>query len=444
MGSPAVGASGVSAPVRYLRGLQGWPVWGLPPRLRGYVLAVIAASMVALILAALHTTWRLHNALLFGVLLAIGMITVESIRRIGEPALAGKDAHGIWELAIVLLLPPFYALAAPLVVHTFIQCRVRRTLLYRRAFSAAALGLANGATSLVFHALWRQPGYQHRPLTWALLAVGCAALRWALNYALVVTAIKLDDPAARLGDLTGGPGHAIYNDGAELFLGILVAVCAYASPLLPIAVLPWAVMLERSARRAQLRHVSRTDPITHLLTGEAWRREANVAVTRARRTRAPLAVAIINIDHLQNVGDAYGAEATESVLFSVGHLLSVSVRDGDLAGRLGHQELTVLITRADADEAIHVAERLQRTFRRIALRADPLLGVPPYVSTSIGVACLGGTITDLTDLLTAADTALTRAKRAGRDTIRVVGHPGPPAQPGSAALAPARNVRGPG
>ena len=79
MGSPAVGASGVSAPVRYLRGLQVWPVWGLPPRLRGYVLAVIAASTVALILAALHTTWRLHNALLFGVLLAIGMIDRKSV-----------------------------------------------------------------------------------------------------------------------------------------------------------------------------------------------------------------------------------------------------------------------------------------------------------------------------------------------------------------------------
>ena len=68
-----------------------------------------------------------------GVLLAIGVVTVESVRRMGEPALAGKDAHGIWELALALLLPPFYALAAPAAVYLLIQWRVRRTVAHRRA-----------------------------------------------------------------------------------------------------------------------------------------------------------------------------------------------------------------------------------------------------------------------------------------------------------------------
>jgi diguanylate cyclase (GGDEF)-like protein len=405
--------------------LRDWPVWALPPRLRRYVLTVICAGAAATVAAGVRTPWRAHDALVCGVLLAIGAITVESVRRMGEPALAGKDAHGIWELAIALLLPPFYALAAPAAVYLLIQWRVRRTLAHRRAFSAAAIGLSNGAASLVFHAGWHHHLIQHRLASWLLLAFACAVLRWALNHVLVVTAIKLDDPGARLRDLTGGPVFAVGNDAGEMCLGILVAWCATTSLIVPVIALPWAVLLERAVRGAQLRQATRTDPATQLLTGPAWRREATVAVIRARQAGTPLAVAIIDVDHLGRLMDMYGPLLTDSVMYNVAQLLTVGMRDGDLPGRLGDQELTVLIPRADAGEAVKVAERLQAMFRLIALPADTVHGVPPHVTTSIGLASMSTATVDLTDLLAAADTALVRAKRAGCDTIRVADQPGP-------------------
>src|SRR5579875_106556 len=259
---------------RIQREVRAWPVWALPVPLRGYVVTVIAASVAATAVAAAGNPWQRHDALLCGVLLVIGLVSVESVRRLGEPALAAKDTHGVWELAIALLLPPFYALAAPIVVYALIQWRVRRTLVHRRVFSAAVIGLSYGAASLVFHACWRHPdGVRHWYLSWALLAMGCAALRWALNYALVSVAIKLDDPGARLRDLLGGPDATACCDAAEALIGIVVALCASSSVPVLGFVLPLAVLLERFTRRTQLRHASRTDPATGLLTGAAWRRE---------------------------------------------------------------------------------------------------------------------------------------------------------------------------
>ena len=78
-------------------------------------------------------------------LLAFGAITVETLRRVGEPAGSIKDAHGVWQLATAVLLPPFYAVTAAIVVFTLTQWRVRRSVAYRRVFSTAAIGLSSKA-----------------------------------------------------------------------------------------------------------------------------------------------------------------------------------------------------------------------------------------------------------------------------------------------------------
>lgn len=83
-----------------------WLLPGLPLLLRGYVLAVTAAGALAATAAALLIRWQLHEALTCLLLLVFGAVTVEVIRRAGEPAGTIKDVHGVWELPIALLLPP--------------------------------------------------------------------------------------------------------------------------------------------------------------------------------------------------------------------------------------------------------------------------------------------------------------------------------------------------
>src|SRR5580704_7873060 len=118
-------------PARWPGALSAWPVWSLEPPLRGYVIAVIALGSAALGGAAALTPWRSRDAVMYAILLAFGAVTAEALRRMGEPAGASKDAHGLWELSVAVLLPPFYAIAAPVMVAALAQWRVRRTIAHR-------------------------------------------------------------------------------------------------------------------------------------------------------------------------------------------------------------------------------------------------------------------------------------------------------------------------
>ncbi|HEY3734804.1 MAG TPA: GGDEF domain-containing protein [Streptosporangiaceae bacterium] len=420
---------------RWPEAVRAWPVWHLESRLRAYVIIVIAAGAAALAVAVALTPWRLSDAILYAFLLAFGAITVEAIRPVGESAGSNKDAHGVWQLAAAILLPPFYALAAAVLVIALSQWRVRRSLAYRRVFSAAAVGLSYGAASLAFHAAWHRPALAPSghagllawgPLTWMLLAIAVGCLRWTLNSALVLTAVRLAEPSARIRDLLGG-NDGLYNDIAEGCVGVLVALSAAVSPLMLIVALPCGTLLQRSARHSQLVQASRTDAKTGLLSAVTWQREAAVQVARSIRTRTPLSVAMVDIDHFKAVNDTYGHLAGDGVLQAVARILTAGMREYDLAGRFGGEEFTLLLPHADAAEAIRIAERL-----RVALAAIPILAAaeqppddPPHITVSIGVASIVEGVTDLTDLLAAADTALYRAKRSGRNAVRLAGSPPP-------------------
>lgn len=455
MARSAARSLAVARCVRWPGAIRRWPVWALDLPLRAYVLGVIAAGGAAIASAALFTSWRISDVLLYGFLLGFGAVTVEAIRRHGEPAGSHKDAHGVWELATAVLLPPFFALTAPVVVLALTQWRVRRTLAYRRIFSAAAVGLSYGAASLAFHVGWTQARYPSPtpgrllawgPLTWVLLAAGCAALRWLVNTALVVTAVKLDDPAARVRDMLGGR-EGLYNDAAEACVGVLVALSATVTPLMLLVALPCGTLLQRSASHAQLLHASRTDAKTGLLSAMTWQREAAVEVARATRTRTPLSVAMVDIDHFKRVNDTYGHLAGDAVLAGVAAALTAGMRDYDLVGRFGGEEFSLLLPHADAAEALQIAERLRGILGQIQIPAGPSPGDdPPHITVSIGLAALTEGVSDLTDLLAAADTALYRAKRAGRNTVRLADHPprvpsgAPPARP---SAVPAREKSNP-
>jgi len=422
-------ASGNSSVVRAqnLGTVRDWPLWRLNTRLRAFAAAVIGVGFAATGVAAVFTRWQRHDAMLFGLLLAVGVIAIESSRRLGEPAGACKDAHGLWELPMAILLPPFYAMAAPVMAAGLTQWRVRRSLVHRRVFSAAAAGLANGAASLLFHAVQagpaRLPSTQEGLLAWGLLAAGCAVCRWLAGNALVVTAVRLDDPAAWISDLLGGSA-GLGHDLAELCVGVLVAFCAAIGPVLLVLAAPAGALLQRSARYAQLHDSARTDAQTGLLSPAAWRHEAAVQVTRAVRAGTPQAVAIVHIDDFAVIEQTCGRVAGRRVLREVASTLASGTARYDLPGRFGRDEFIVLLAHADAVEALCIAELLRARISELAVPAGPQAAGPAAnVTVSIGVATLARTVSDLTDLLAAADAALYWAQCAGYNSVRLADRP---------------------
>jgi diguanylate cyclase (GGDEF)-like protein len=421
-------------PPRYRRAVAGWPLWRLPAGLRAYVCGVVAAGAAVTAAAGMTTSWRGRDLILFALLVTFGAAAVELTRRTTVPAGLIKDVHGIWQLPIALLLPPFFCLAAPVVTLGMLQMRNRRTVAHRRVFSAAANGLSLATASVAFHAalpvLQRQWPAARSPL-WLLAAVACALLWSVANKILVMAAVKASDRtvSARAQLLAREP---LLNDACEISAGVLLAgTVAGVGVVLLVPALPLVILLQRSFRQAQLISQARIDVKTGLLNAAAWRTEATVGLAQAQRTHSPVALAIADLDHFKAVNDGYGHLTGDAVLAAAASTLREGLRPYDLIGRFGGEEFTILFPHTTADEAVAIADRLRASLAGYPFPAgedrDPL-----HVTVSIGVAAIEDPAgQDLTDLLTAADAALYAAKTGGRNTVRLDGEPGQDREPAS-------------
>ena len=403
--------------------LRAWPLWELPRRLAVYVAGVIITYLAAISIAASQTTFRLHDLELFGLLLAFGAASIELTRRSGEPAGVIHDVYGVWLLPVALFLPPVYVLIAPVSKLAFTQWRTRQTVLHRRVFTAAAVGLAYGAASWAFHlAAARLPNVTPGPgfnwLAWIAAAGMCAILRWAINIYLVLTAVKGSDSTVSIREVkfTREP---LYNDLAELCIGLAASVLVAVNWFLIALFLPVVTLLQRSLRHVELENASRVDSKTGLLNAVTWQREARVELSRAIRTHSPLAVAMLDIDHFKRVNDTHGHLTGDAVLAALSATLRGLLREYDIIGRFGGEEFAILLPHTDIAAAEQITERLRAKLAEITVSpgSGSTTETPLQVTVSIGVAALANARRDLDELIAAADAALYRAKAQGRNQV---------------------------
>jgi diguanylate cyclase (GGDEF)-like protein len=416
----------------HVRAVRGWPIWQLRPWLVGFIGLVTAVYVAAIAMAAVVEPWPppWHNLWLFGALLLCTALTVEMTKRLGENAGLIKDVYTVWELPLAILLPPVYALVAPILRFTLTQRRIRRIPLHRRVFSAAVVGLANGSASLVFHAITNQRAGTvpsvGSPATLWLLAVALAAVTlWTVNTSLLFPAIKSSDPTVTLRELYLAR-ERVNNDLAELCVAVLVTLGVAVTPLTILLAFPFVTLLQRSFRHVQLVNASRVDTKTGLLNAGTWEREAATEVARAVRTHTSLAVALIDIDHFKAVNDSYGHLAGDRALRTIARALAIPLREYDLVGRFGGEEFALLLPQTKALDAYRIAERIRTHIGSMPITVSDDAGAEPVsLSISIGVAALGASWdsssgAQLTELLAAADGALYQAKREGRNQVCVV------------------------
>ncbi|MEZ7132322.1 diguanylate cyclase [Nonomuraea sp. AD125B] len=393
-----------------------WPLLGQRRALVIYLAAMVALDLVAIMVFAVTLEFRWPDVYTFAALMGCGAVCIEATRRLGVPAGVSRDLLSAWWLPVALLLPPLYALFAPIVLHALLQVRVRATVLYRRVTSAAAIGLAGCTASVLFHRFVAEPGLLSQgsgpPIIFAVVAAVLFAL---LNIALIAIAALTADPDMSWREVLWDK-ESLLLDIVELCLGISVAIVCGLNLALLLLALPPVVLLQRSLLHAQLQAAARTDAKTGLLNAAAWHREADMEIVRARRTGASLALLIIDIDHFKRVNDAHGHLAGDQVLVGVASTLRGQLREYDVVGRFGGEEFVVLLPGADSHEARRVAERLRTRIRHLAVPADDTL---IRVTVSTGVALMNVHGDDLIELLAAADLALYRAKELGRDRVCV-------------------------
>jgi diguanylate cyclase (GGDEF)-like protein len=407
--------------------VRSWPLWSVQPRwLIGFVLAVIATDLTAIGVAASSTAITRSNLALFCLLLGCTAASVELTRKSGEQGGMIKDVQGVWELPTAILLPALYALIIPIIRITLLQWRIRRAPVYRRVFSAAAISLSYGAASLTFHGLYGllspgSGGTLLRGTVWTMVVAVSVLAKETLNKAVVMTAVKATDPGATFRTEVFGR-EPLYNDGAEICTGVLVTYGVAGNPWLALAALPVVTLLQRSLRHAQLVNDSRADSKTGLLNAATWEREATAEVTRAVRTRTPLAIAMLDIDRFKVINDTYGHLAGDQVLKEIARALESLLRDYDRAGRFGGEEFSLLLPHTRAVDAFRIAERVRANIAGLSIIVPGATGGERvHVTVSIGVSALdSGSKREYAELMAAADAALYRAKSGGRDQVQMI------------------------
>jgi diguanylate cyclase (GGDEF)-like protein len=410
-----------------LSSLRSWQVWDLPEPLRGYVLAVPVLYAGLLVFAATSTAWYTRDALVFLALLACGIAATEANRSVREPqGTLARDLQGVWYLAIAITLPPWYALAAPIPFAVHKLWRTRRMLVYRRIFSHGVIGLAYGLASLAFHSLPASvagppPGTGRHALVWVLAAAACGLIATAVNYGLILVAIRLSDPDARVRDLVA-TRQSLTSDALELSLAVSLALVVAINPVLMVLALPAVVLCRRYLMQAQLLAQARIDAKTGLLNAGTWQREAAAEFYRALRSDAPLALVMVDIDHFSSVNETAGLAAGDQVLQGIARTVTQNLQGTGLVGRFGGEQFAILLPQTGETEARRLAERLRDHIagEPIAIEDGSHAGFVFRLTVSIGIAALDRSRRALTELIGAADKALREAKTTGRNKVCVL------------------------
>jgi diguanylate cyclase (GGDEF)-like protein len=407
--------------------VRDWAWWQLPPVLRGYVGIIPVAALGLMGVAASRTVWTAADIMKFLLLLGCGMVSVAATPRVAylKSGMA-RDFLTAWVLPVAILLPPIYAMLAPIPLQVLTQWRVHRGVVYRRVFTAAAISVSYGAASLLFRAFPASfaggaIGAGSHALTWVLAVAVCEIVGGRGHHFLIVGAIKLTDPSVRLAELELNR-EALQADFAEFDLSVLITVVIAVNPVLAVAAVPTVLLARRFIMHEQLLAAARIDTKTGLLNASTWEREAEIEIARAVRMHIPLAVALVDIDHFKVVNDTYGHLIGDKALRAVTDGLRSQLRGYDLAGRFGGEEFAVLLPQAREQDALNVAERLRAHIAGLSVPVDDQDESAGCVTLtiSVGVASLDGESRELTDLLAAADAALYHAKETGRNKTHVI------------------------
>ena len=154
-------------------------------------------------------------------------------------------------------------------------------------------------------------------------------------------------------------------------------------------------------------------------TGLANRRRFVVFIQqewqRSTRTRLPLSLMLVDIDHFKKFNDRYGHPAGDDCIRQVSAVLQAAAhRVTDLCARYGGEEFAIVLVDTDSEGALTVAETIRTGVERLRLtHADSPTG---SVTVSIGVATrTGDTYASVRDLISACDDALYRVKEEGRN-----------------------------
>jgi diguanylate cyclase (GGDEF)-like protein len=174
-----------------------------------------------------------------------------------------------------------------------------------------------------------------------------------------------------------------------------------------------AVAIDRAKLKeiaGQFEQLSVTDALTGLLNRRYMVERLMEETKRSNRHGYPMSFMMLDVDEFKSYNDNFGHPAGDEALKLVGNVMRETLRGADVASRFGGEEFAILLPQTTSDEARMIAERIRANIEQTKF---------PHrtVTISIGVASCSAELCRDADLISAADKALYRAKRGGRNRV---------------------------
>ncbi|MCF3935507.1 GGDEF domain-containing protein [Acuticoccus sp. M5D2P5] len=276
---------------------------------------------------------------------------------------------------------------------------------------------AHGAfENLVFGMLFLSVSYQLRFL------LRRSRIEAILFWVLLVFALQYF-PRAILTARNGWPTDAAVVEHSGVLMMHVSLGLVSAGLAIIVLVASLADLIER------LRSERNRDDLTGLYNRRGFAEKAHALLASSAD---PVFAIMCDIDHFKGINDRFGHAAGDRVLTAVGQSIANRVRDGDIAGRLGGEEFSVVVVGLQAHEAAALAERLRMAVFELRNLAEPEMA---GLSASFGVAERRPG-ENLWNVIERADAALYDAKAEGRNRVVIA----PPAEGDGTDAAEARKV----
>ena len=176
------------------------------------------------------------------------------------------------------------------------------------------------------------------------------------------------------------------------------------------------ILMVKERTDREIRLLAMVDSLTGVFNRRAFMERAEKEYAIAQRSKTPLALLMIDIDHFKRINDEFGHPTGDAVLVDVAHLLDSRLRKQDTLGRYGGEEFCVLLPATDEAGAMALAETLRKTVENTLL-ATGRQGISATISIGVTVcpASCNNCNLGFYKLVDDADAALYQAKRDGRN-----------------------------
>jgi len=171
-------------------------------------------------------------------------------------------------------------------------------------------------------------------------------------------------------------------------------------------------------KNKKLHEMADRDGLTNLYNHRYFMDYLEHQIQQWRRSKTPLSMIMMDIDHFKKINDTYGHQSGDIILKELSAILLNSIRRSDMAARYGGEEFTIILNVTNLAGAAIFAEKLRL---RIAEKTFTTMdGKKINVTVSLGVATIMPAIDSAEKLIEAADRLLYYSKKAGRNRVSVL------------------------